>query len=165
MNIQEIFENAKKDPTLLANIDIDELLAGVENTKNDHLDDKTLDDISCEIFQELMELHWTKLKLSKKTSVEILCNKLTNYRLINEIYQIHKGKHVRWIRRTNPKNTLVAGGIVLDIKFLDGGTNIVVRTTSHKCPVLQYKYDECITFQKMAQDELLILMAYELLHP
>jgi hypothetical protein len=157
-NIKEILKNAKTDPTLISNIDIDELLASIENTKNDHLENKVLMDISDEIMEEIQELSWLHSKKTPEENVADLFHKLTDYRLISEIYQIHKGKHVRWIRRTNPNNTLVNGGFVMDVKFLDSGTIIVVKTTSPKIPIIQFKYDECITFQKMSQEELLILI-------
>jgi hypothetical protein len=165
INVQEIVKNAKADISLISNIDVDELLSAIENTKNEHLDNKVLLDISREIIDELHELSWlpsTNTK-TKKENILGLYNKLTEYRLISEIYQIHRGKHVRWIRRSNPKNTLTNGGIVMDVKFLDGGTNVIVKTNSAKIPIIQFKYDECITFQKMSQDELLILTAYELI--
>jgi hypothetical protein len=65
---------------------------------------------------------------------------------------------VRWIRRSNPEK-LVNGGIVVDVKFLGNGTHIVVKNNMHQ--FIQYKFDECITFQKLSSDELMILMAYE----
>jgi hypothetical protein len=158
INVNEIMKQAKADPSLLSNIDIDALLTSIEDIKNDHLEGKSLSDISKEIMEELQELSWIHSKKTQIENINDIFDKLKDYRLISEIYQIHKGKHVRWIRRTNPKNTLVRGGIVMDVKFLDSGTIIVVKTTSTKIPIIQFKYDECITFQKMSQEELLILI-------
>ena len=38
LNIQEIFENARKDPTLFSTMNIEELLNSIENEKNDYLE-------------------------------------------------------------------------------------------------------------------------------
>ena len=152
MDIKKIIKDAKADTELLSTIDIDELLNAVENDKNEHLDNKTLHDISQEISQEIRTL-----KLAKDPNKQIL-EKLGDYRYIDEIYQLHRGKYVRWIRRSNPEK-LVNGGIVVDVKFLVNGTHIVVKNNMHK--FIQYKFDECITFQKLSSDELMILMAYE----
>ena len=62
---------------------------------------------------------------------------------------------------TNKPLYLTTGGIVVDIKFLDTGTHIMVLTKNPKCKCMQYNFDDCITFQKLLTDEQLILAAYE----
>jgi len=152
MNIKTLIKDAKADTELLSKIDIDELLGAVENDKNEHLDNKTLHDISQEISQEIRTLN-----LDKEPTKKIL-EKLADYRYIDEIYQLHRGKYVRWIRRTNPEK-LVNGGIVVDVKFLGNGTHIIVKNNMNQ--FIQYKFDDCFTFQKLSMEELMILMAYD----
>ena len=84
------------------------------------------------------------------------CDKLIGYRLVDELHELHKGKHVRWIRIDNAK--LTNGGIVVDIKFMDKGIQVLCRNSTNK--FIQYKYDECITFQKLNETEQVIMMAY-----
>jgi len=151
-DFQDIVHEAQMDDTLKANINMDDLLNAVENNKNAHLDNKTLDDISKEKYDQLKAL------LMDRDSIRTLFQKLCDYRYIDEIYQLHRGKHVRWIRRTTP-GTLTTGGIVVDIKFLDTGTHILVKNPLHR--FIQYRFDDCITFQKMSEDEMLILAAYD----
>ena len=159
ISTKEIFQNAKCDPELAAAINIDDLMAAVENDKNEHLDNKTLENIAEDKYKQLKSLN-----LGKDKTKEIF-SKLSEYRFIDEIYQLHKGKHVRWIRRkpttTNKPLSLTTGGIVVDIKFLDTGTHVMVLTTNPKCICMQYLFDDCITFQKLSTDEQLILAAYE----
>ena len=64
---------------------------------------------------------------------------------------------VRWIRKNNDK--LTNGGIVSNIKFLDNGIHILCMNNQRR--FIQYKFDDCYTFQKMTPDEQLIVMAYE----
>lgn len=149
--INEVYEEALKDPTLLSSLDIDELLDTLENETNDYLENKTLDGLTEEIYNTIKE------ECSNEEIQKSICLKLIGYRMVDELHELHKGKHVRWLRRGT--NKLTNGGIVVDIKFLDSGTNILCMNSMKR--FIQYKYDECITFQKMSATEMLILMAYE----
>ena len=188
VSIKEIFQNAKCDPDLISAINIDDLLLAIENDKNEHLDNKTLANIAEDKYKQLKNLD-----LGKERTKELF-DKLSEYRFIDEIHQLHKGKHIRWIRndirpvipadkkldkqpvipankkinkqltipaKQKPTVNLTVGGIVVDIKFLDTGTHILVLTKNPKCRCIQYNFDDCITFQKLSTDEQLILAAYE----
>jgi len=150
-NINQLFEEALNDPSLLSTLDIDNLLDSIESTKNDYLDNKTMSDISNEIREKVEE---TGISHEKK---EAIIAKLNGYRVVDEIYELHKGKMVRWIR--NDTDKLTNGGIVTDIKFLENGVHVLCMNSQRR--FIQYKYDDCYTFQKMSIEEHLILMAYE----
>jgi len=149
--IEQVYKDAINDPTLLSRLDIDDLLDTLENETNDYLENKTLDGITEEIYEGICDI------CDEKETQEKICLKLVGYRMIDELYELHKGKHVRWVRRGT--NKLTNGGIVVDIKFLDTGTHILCMNSMNR--FIQYKYDECVTFQKMSSTEMLILMAYE----
>ena len=89
---------------------------------------------------------------------DIFYSKLAGYRLIENIYELHKGKHIRWIRYNTP-NKITNGAIVAEVKFCDNGTHVLCRTIQNR--VFQIKYDECLIYQKLTTGEQLILMAYE----
>ena len=150
-DINEIFDNALKDPSLLSKLDIDKLLDSLENPSNDYLENKTLSDVTNTVYDKLKDIDIEKEK------IEILCNKLIGYRYVDEIFELHKGKMVRWLNLD--KKNLTNGGIVVDIKFLKDGTQILCMNTQKR--LIQYKFDNCYTFQKMTPEEQLILMAYE----
>jgi len=150
-DINEIFDNALKDPSLLSKLDIDKLLDSLENPSNDYLENKTLSDVTNTVYDKLKDIDIEKEK------IEILCNKLIGYRYVDEIFELHKGKMVRWLNLD--KKNLTNGGIVVDIKFLKDGTQILCMNTQNR--FIQYKFDNCYTFQKMTPEEQLILMAYE----
>jgi len=151
MNIEKIFEEAINDPELLSTIDVEKLLDSLENDKNDYLENKTIKKITKEIFNKVNELDIEK---EKKINY---CEKLNEYRLVNEINELHKGKHIKWIKLIN--NQLIGGGIVVNIKFTDNGTNVLVKNQLNR--FIQIKMDDCLIFQKMTLQEQLILMAYE----
>lgn len=150
---KEIFENALKDPTLLSTLDIEKLLETIDKERNDYLENKTTQGIIDDIFDKISELNLPS-ELSKK-----ICDKLIGYRYVDEIHELHKGKHVRWIRTGQRDTTLTNGGIITDIKFLDNGTHVLCMNPSRR--FIQYKFDDCLTFQKMSTEEQLILLAYE----
>jgi hypothetical protein len=166
IDINELFENAMKDPTLFSTMDIEKLLESIENDKNDYLQNKSMKIITNEIYETIQ-----KLRLSQKTRYEY-CQKLVGYRLVDDVHELHIGKHVRWIRE-NPQGqgqgqrqaqgqVLTNGGIVTTIKFLDNGTQILCKSSGNR--FIQFKFDECIIFQKMTLEEQLIVMAYDYIH-
>lgn len=156
INVNEIFENAMKDPSLFSTMDIEKLLDSIEKEGHDYLEKKTMESITQEIYEQIDDLN-----LSIEQSAEI-CEKLIGYRYVDEIHEIHKGKHVRWIRilqENKDKMYLTNGGIVVNVKFLKNGTHITCMSKGNR--FIQYKFDDCITFQKLSTEEQLILMAYE----
>ena len=150
LSINQIFENAMSDPTLLSTIDIDKMLDSLENDRNDYLENKTIESVTTEIYEKVNEL------IVPIETKRHYCKNLSEYRLVNDIHELHKGKQIKWIRPLT--NKLVGGGIVENIKFLDNGTHVVVKTQSNK--FIQIKFDDCWIFQKMLMQEQLILMAY-----
>ena len=151
MDVDAIFERVSKDTSLLAEIDIEELLRSVNNEKHVYLDNKTIGNILDENINAIKTL-----KLKREETKDI-CNRLAGYRYIDNLYELHKGKHIRWIRRDNKK--LTNGAIVMDVKFFDNGSHILCRNAQHR--LFQVKFNDCMVFQKLSVGEQLILMAYE----
>lgn len=148
MDVDAIFERVSKDTSLLAEIDIEELL---NNEKHDYLDNKTLDNI---IDENIRAIKTLKLPIEETKNI---CNRLAGYRYVENLYELHKGKHIRWIRTDNKK--LTNGAIILDVKFFDNGSHILCRNAQHR--LFQVKFNDCMVFQKLSTGEQLILMAYE----
>jgi len=133
MNFRLYIDEAKHDPTLLSTINIPELL------------------------EEKVETVWRTIEetlpnnLSHEEKKQIL-HKLSEYKPIDEIHELQKGRHVRWIRKT--QTNVTNGGILVDVKFLHTGTHILCM--NHQKKFIQYKWDDCITYQKMTPEELCI---------
>jgi len=134
---------------ILSTLDVDELLRAVENDHTQYLEGKTVAILQREIRDSLRQ-HLTE------DQTDPLLQKLADYRLVDEVYQLHRGKHVRWISRTEG-GTLTKGGSVLNVRFSDLGTLVLVRNGTW---FTNYRFDQCITFQKLSDDELLVLAAY-----
>jgi hypothetical protein len=151
INVSELFENILKDPKLLTTLDVDSILNTLETDKNDYLEKMTMKTNMETTFEKINNL---EIPQEKK---EEYCKKLSGYRFVDEINELRKGIHIRWIRFSTGKIT--NGGLLANIKFLDSGTHIQIINSCKK--VIQYKFDECLTFQKLTMEEQLILMAYE----
>jgi len=150
INVDEILQNALNDPSLFSKLDINELLDNIENKKNDYLENKTMETISQDVFDVVSKIQYISMEARRD-----ICDRLVGYRYVDEIRELYKGKHVRWITR---KGALTNGGIVVNINFTDGGTNVLCKNAQNR--FISYKFDECTTFQKLSADEQLILMVY-----
>ena len=91
-----------------------------------------------ELKQELFNANIEKLELS--------LSKLLGIATLTKSINYSEGRHVKWMNLTKAKNTLSGGGIIMNIKFLDNGVHILCNNGSR---FTQYKFDDCITFQKL----------------
>lgn len=169
--IENIYKAAINDPEIFSQIDMDKLMDSIENEKNQYLENKKTTHITKEIIHSMDEYDILP-ELRQQ-----ICAKLVGYRFVDEIYQLHKGKHVRWIKKSDILNTnnntntnnsyripqLHKGGIVVEIKFQDNGIYIICRL-SNTAYIIKYKYDDCLTYQKLSTDEQLILLANNYIH-
>jgi hypothetical protein len=113
----------------------------------------------------LSQISMTEIQETKRRVVETYCqneqkiekilNSLENYRFVDEIKDLHLGKHIRWIR-IGALTGLTNGGIVLKLSFLAKGTYIHCKNGR---TIMQYNFDDCYTFQKLSAEEHLILLA------
>lgn len=105
---------------------------------------------------EIIQQEIKNICFRENISIENMINKLGEYRYVDKICDLMRGKFVRWIRiNQGSGTTLSKGGIVTDIKFLENGIYILVKNALNR--FIQYKYDECITFQKLSVEELLYI--------
>jgi hypothetical protein len=142
--LQQLIEKIRQDPSLSSTIDINAILHASSAD-----DSQTLAEITDTIFEKIGELG-----LPQDTMVE-LCGKLAGYQYIDEIHELQKGRHVRWIRQNASR--LTNGGIIVDIKFLDNGTHVLCMNSQRR--FIQYKFDDCLTFQKMTTEEQMVSLA------
>lgn len=152
INIQEIFEHAKKDPSLFSSIDIDELLDKIENETTEYLENKTLSDISETIYETLRD--YSPLKKESEI-IQLYCKKLSGYRHVERICDLRQGIYIRWIKCGETK--LHNGGVAVNIKVGDDIQIICKTALGH---YLSLKFNDCIIFQKLTMEEQLILMSY-----
>jgi hypothetical protein len=134
-------------------MDIDEILSALENDNHKDLLYTSLENISKDKNDILQQLQL------KRENLKTMHSKLKNYRYIEELNHLKYGQYLRWINIKNPDNIyLTNGGIFLDLKLLDTGTHVVCKNNIGK--IFQFKLDECIVFQKLSDQEQIILKVF-----
>lgn len=137
-------------------LDIDTLINALDNDDN----------------AKLMKLDYTSVKKMKNDmlqrlglSREVLVKyhkSLKHYRYIDEIPDIKFGSYVRWISLTNPNNIkLTNGGVVCDVKI---GNDVSVLCRNRNNLVFEFKMAKCLVFQKLSEEERVLLSAMEYLN-
>lgn len=157
MDINKLIKDARADTSLQHTINIQNILDSIDD-KNDHLEDKTLDDISAEIYDALREHKWIP-----PAKLKIMCEQLLEYRLVDEVYKMHLGKVIK-VLRINPipdidKMRVVPAGIVMNVSFSEHGTQVMTKQFDGK--FYKYNFNNFIFFQKLSSDEQMILMLNE----
>jgi hypothetical protein len=137
-------------------LDVDLLMKSLEREENDclmDLDTSKIQQIKNDMLQKL-QLPREKLKKMNKA--------LKQYRFIDEIPDIKYGAYVRWINLTNNEIKLTTGGIICDIKIVKDDVLIVCRNTMGR--FFQFKLNECLAFQKITDQEKVLLSALDYLN-
>ena len=148
-SILEEIQNQRNNPDLENTLNIQHLLA--QSRETHYLKDKTLASVSEEIRENIRAVFLN-------TFEEEICQiqeKLADFRWVENVCDLHKGVQVRWIRLSQDSPKLTNGGIVVDVKFTDSGVQVLCKSKNNR--FIQYKMDECLTFQKLNEDELMIL--------
>lgn len=92
----------------------------------------------------------------KREQLKLFHKKLKNYRYCNDVLDIQDGRYIRWICLKDPNNIkLTNGAFVCDKLILDNGIHVQLRNSYGK--IFQIKYDECEIFQKITDEENIIL--------
>lgn len=87
--------------------------------------------------------------------------KLKGYRYIDSFQEIKFGSYARWIK-LQPEITLCNGGWITDIKIGDKGSYLVCKNNIGR--FMRINIDECIIFQKLTNQEHIILKIMESLN-
>ena len=153
VDIQTIYNDAVNDPSLLSTIDINTILEKIETEDNNYLENKTVADISKDIFDAIDELG-----LSENISLDF-CKRLSGYRYVDRICDLRNGRLVRWIRRKNEQPYLTNGGLLMNVKIDNKGVQLLCKNNMNR--FFYVRFDDCLVFQKMTMEEQLITMSYD----
>jgi hypothetical protein len=134
---------------------------------------KALDDDSNEFLfnytsKTLMEMILSILKqleLPKSETLELL-KKLKGYKFVDEMNDLKYGTYLRWISLVDPENIgLNRGALFCEIKITDDGVYIVCKGFGVYPKYFQIKMDECLLFQKLTEQEQILLQAIDHVTP
>lgn len=137
-------------------LDVATLMAALKNENNE-----TIMDLDHNKIQKIKDDMLEKLRLTKDEYTAI--NKsLKSYRYIDELPELNFGAYVRWIPLKNTKVAkLTTGGFVCDVK-IEEGINIVCKNNMNR--YFQFKMGDCLIFQKLTNQEQVLLSAMNYLN-
>lgn len=133
---------------------VSQLVEALDNDNNERIMSLTTKKIIEMNYNILKELH-----LEKSITLNYL-KRLKDYRYVDEIDDIKYGAFIRWIPITDPNNIpLHYSGIICEIKITDNGVFIVCKNFMHRH--YTFKMDECLIFQKLTNQEKVIVSALD----
>lgn len=138
----------------MSELDIEKLLSALEDDNNTELLDLDMKKINIDKADIL-----SKLELPK-TQYSDLLKKLKHYRYIDELPGMRYGSYIRWISIKDPeKLKLTTGGIVCEMKVGDNGIVVVCKNNFNR--FFQFNMPETLIFQKLNEQELVLLSALD----
>ena len=137
-------------------MDIESLLHALDNDNNEGIIDLNMATIA-KNKNDILQ----KLQIPRNDLVA-LQKKLKLYRYIDDLKDIRFGSYIRWIPLKNPENIkLTNGGIICDIKEVNDDIHIKCKNRMNM--IFQTKLSEGIIFQKLSDQEQVILNALKYL--
>ena len=137
-------------------MDVNKLLKALDDEQNESLLNFTTEKIKEMNLQILNEL-----QLSEKETLSLL-NKLKDYKYVDEINDLKYGTYVRWIPIEDPNNIyLTQGAIFCEIKIREEGVFCVCKNFGFNSRHFQIHMDKNLIFQKLTDQELVLLSALD----
>ena len=135
-------------------MDGEKLLKALENENNENVFNYTTEHIF-EINKKILN----ELVLSRDTMIQYL-KTLKHYIYVDEINNLKYGSYLKWISLKTPDNVVLTNGAFFcNIKITDNGVYIVCKNYMNR--YFQIKMDECLLFQKLSEQEKVILHALD----
>jgi hypothetical protein len=137
-------------------MDVNKLMKALDNETNENLLNFTTEKIIETNLNILKELH-----LSKNDTMELL-NKLKNYKYVDEMNELKCGTYLRWIPMNNPNNIhLTKGAIFCEFKITDDGVFIICKNFGFGSKHFRIALDTNLIFQKLTDQEMVLLSALD----
>jgi hypothetical protein len=118
----------------------------IQNEKNQNILSLTFDKINERKHNILAELKLLSLK-----------KKLKHYRHVDELQEFRIGSYIRWINLS--KRIFTNGGNIVRVDIEENGIVITCKNTLNQ--FFKLKLDECIVFQKITNQEHILLTAIQ----
>ena len=135
-------------------MDVNKLLKALDDESNEHLFNFTTKKLQEMNLKVLNELH-----LSVNDTIAIL-EKLKDYKYIDEMDDLKYGSYIRWIPLANPNVIdLKKGAIFCEIDITDNGVYLKCKNFGYKITYFKIKLDENLVFQKLTDQEQVLLSA------
>lgn len=137
-------------------MDINKLLKALDDDSNETLMNFTTKKIRGMNLKILKELD-----LSKEETIDIF-NKLKDYKYVDEMNELKYGAFLRWIPIEEPTNIhLTKGALFCEMKITDEGVFCVCKNFGYPTRHFQISMDKNLIFQKLTDQELVLLSALD----
>lgn len=134
--------------------DVNKLLTAIDNDDNENFLK-----LNKQLIQKYKNNILQQLQLSSET-LKTYHKKLKHYRYVEELTDIKYGNYIRWINIKNPENLyLTNGGLIMDVNFFNDGVQIKCKNNRNR--FFNIKFDECVIFQKLTDQERILLEIME----
>lgn len=137
-------------------MDVNKLLKALDDNSNETLLNFTSDKI------KEMNLNIVKeLQLPRKDTLDIM-NKLRDYKYVDEMNELKYGAYIRWIPIEDPTNIhLTKGALFCEMKITDEGVFCVCKNFGYNFRHFQLSMDKNLIFQRLTDQELVLLSALD----
>jgi len=137
-------------------MDVNKLLKALEDDSNEVLLNFTSDKI------KEMNLNIIKeLQLPRKDTLEIM-KKLNDYKYVDKMNELKYGTYIRWIPIEDPEKIhLTKGALFCEMKITDDGVFCVCKNFGYNLRHFQISMDKNLIFQKLTDQELVLLSALD----
>ena len=137
-------------------MDVSKLLKALDDDSNETLLNFTSDKIT------EMNLNIIKeLQLPRKNTIDIM-NKLREYKYVDEMNELKYGAYIRWIPIEDPtKINLTKGALFCEMKITDDGVFCVCKNYGYTQRHFQLSMDKNLIFQRLTDQELVLLSALD----
>ena len=137
-------------------MDVSKLLKALDDDSNETLLNFTSDkikDMNLNIIKEL--------QLPRKDTLDIM-NKLREYKYVDEMNELKYGAYIRWIPIEDPtKINLTKGALFCEMKITDDGVFCVCKNYGYTQRHFQLSMDKNLIFQRLTDQELVLLSALD----
>ena len=137
-------------------MDVSKLLKALDDDSNETLLNFKSDKIT------EMNLNIIKeLQLPRKNTIDIM-NKLREYKYVDEMNELKYGAYIRWIPIEDPTNiNLTKGALFCEMKITDDGVFCVCKNYGYTQRHFQLSMDKNLIFQRLTDQELVLLSALD----
>ena len=102
-----------------------------------------------------------ELQLPRNETIDLM-KKLKDYKYVDEMKDLKYGTYLRWIPIDDPENIhLTKGALFCEMKVKEDGVYITCKNYGFNRKHFQIKLDENLIFQKLTEQELVLLSALD----
>ena len=154
--LDELYNNAINNGELTdeEELNIGKLLEALDNDANDSIGKLS----SKKIFQQKLDiLHDIGIRAEAQRDILI---KLQEYRHVDEMPDFRYGAFIRWINLNKMDDIkLTNGSMICDVLLEKNGIQLRCKNSFNR--FCQLKLDECVVFQKLSEQEKVLLIALD----